>query len=464
MSMRAVPARAKAALETGDRMSGKRKREGAPEMMSVTICTMGDDGTFPVEVEESCSINSLKAAISESRNIARRAIALFADGGDVELDGRLSVASCLAEADATELYMMLASCNDQEVLEDIYSSTDGPSWPDQGQWCSDSPIGEWSGVTVDAIGNVVTLSLRDRGLRGTLPSSIQRLTAATKIDLQGNLGLAGHLTSLEECMELKLLNFARTGLSSVGAQIGVHRPRGCSVRLPSEISLTFAAMDPKSALDFCGIGLKKKEVKPWIGELKAKVASLELHRGCRLTSDTSDIEDSTELDFSKLGFVGELPSFGACINLVVFSCRENGFEGLLPSFAACASLEVFDCSINGYSGPLPSFGHCKKLRVFRCLQNAFSGLIPTFGSCENLQSLVCWGNMFCGSLPSFEACKELKEVRCQGNNLSALPNFANCTQLQIFWCQANNFSISAIADFKQRMSVAVPGAALKTGS
>ena len=51
-------------------------------------------------------------------------------------------------------------------LESLYFSTGGPNWTNHHNWLSKAPIGEWYGLTTNALGEVTQISLSQNGLTG----------------------------------------------------------------------------------------------------------------------------------------------------------------------------------------------------------------------------------------------------------------------------------------------------------
>ena len=68
----------------------------------------------------------------------------------------------------------------------LYESTDGPNWKQNENWLSDAPLADWYGVSTDAAGRVIQLSLVDNGLRGTIPPQIGNLRALRSLWLYSN--------------------------------------------------------------------------------------------------------------------------------------------------------------------------------------------------------------------------------------------------------------------------------------
>jgi Leucine-rich repeat (LRR) protein len=119
-------------------------------------------------------------AIAESRGIAnaRRLVAVHVAGEAEPLAGAQSVAGRMADAGASELFMLLRACDDRRVLEEIYNRGGGANWPRYAcaGWMTDAPLSEWYGVTADADGNATALHLG--GLEITTLSGIIALAEA----------------------------------------------------------------------------------------------------------------------------------------------------------------------------------------------------------------------------------------------------------------------------------------------
>ena len=73
------------------------------------------------------------------------------------------------------------------ALVEFYDSTGGDSWTNNDGWDTDSEVGDWYGVTVDAEDTLVRrLDLPDNGLEGPLPAVIASLTEMQTLDLADN--------------------------------------------------------------------------------------------------------------------------------------------------------------------------------------------------------------------------------------------------------------------------------------
>ena len=94
--------------------------------------------------------------------------------------------------------------SDKFALAALYEATDGPNWGRNDNWCTDAPLSEWYGVTVDTSGRVTELNLKANYLRlhstrgkskfvrvttvkrmcGSIPGELAQLTNLRKLDLE----------------------------------------------------------------------------------------------------------------------------------------------------------------------------------------------------------------------------------------------------------------------------------------
>ena len=81
---------------------------------------------------------------------------------------------------------------EKQALLDLYNLCDGAGWRIKTNWCSDHPLQDWYGVTIDrATGRVIRLDLSDNDLTGDISkwTSIASLTqliysTVTKFDMR----------------------------------------------------------------------------------------------------------------------------------------------------------------------------------------------------------------------------------------------------------------------------------------
>ena len=93
----------------------------------------------------------------------------------------------------------------REALVALHHATGGPDWTESDGWLSESPVGEWFGVTVDRDGQVTGIRLFWNNLRGQLPPGLGDVTTLRELYLYGNEltgGVPAELGSLTSLREL----------------------------------------------------------------------------------------------------------------------------------------------------------------------------------------------------------------------------------------------------------------------
>lgn len=80
---------------------------------------------------------------------------------------------------------------EREALIDLYNATNGSSWSNTTNWCSQAPISEWFGVECDASGNLIGLNLAANNLSGSLPDSFTELMDCCNYLIVGQNNLTG---------------------------------------------------------------------------------------------------------------------------------------------------------------------------------------------------------------------------------------------------------------------------------
>ncbi|WP_419937582.1 Ig-like domain-containing protein [Candidatus Palauibacter sp.] len=85
---------------------------------------------------------------------------------------------------------------DRAALVALYNATNGPNWVDNTNWLTDAPLHQWYGVSADASGRVLGLSLsgqsgggnyrKRHGLSGSVPAELGNLSNLRTLDLGVN--------------------------------------------------------------------------------------------------------------------------------------------------------------------------------------------------------------------------------------------------------------------------------------
>ena len=132
-----------------------------------------------------------------------------------------SVISSFAAVDA-DAELELEGPTDWDILVALYDATNGDNWTNNDNWCTDVPLSEWYGVTMDYYHNekVAFLDLSDNNLTGTIPEEIENLDLSS-LSLRNNQ-LTGEIpASIGNVSTLYHLNIANNKLTgSIPSELG----------------------------------------------------------------------------------------------------------------------------------------------------------------------------------------------------------------------------------------------------
>ena len=246
---------------------------------------------------------------------------------------------------------------EKEALIALYNSLGGSGWTNKVNWCSDKPVEEWYGVTVNGEGFVTGVSFENNNLLGTIPAEIGNLTNLKSLRIVGEPGVTGSIP--EEICNLESLE-----------TLQIENNESLSGNIPENI-----------------------------GDL-TNLVTLSV-KGCSVS--------------------GTMPeSIGNLVKLKSLDLSDNNLSGQIPDeFGNMLALEELYLEGNGLWGMI--FSHLVKfpnLEVCNLRGNDFIGQIPDeIGSLKNLTTLDVGSNHLWGTLPaSLVDCLALKELDLSYNS------------------------------------------------
>ena len=98
------------------------------------------------------------------------------------VDGKLSLTYTISQKPNLDYQLAL----EREALIAIYNALDGDNWTNNTNWCSDKPVSEWHGITINENGFVDNLSLDNNNLYGIIPRDIAKLSYLRWLILRDN--------------------------------------------------------------------------------------------------------------------------------------------------------------------------------------------------------------------------------------------------------------------------------------
>ena len=271
-------------------------------------------------------------------------------------------------------------------------------------WSADTAISDWDGVTLrGTTARVRYLDLRDRGLGGSIPADLDRLSNLTYLNLRRN-DLTGPIpTELDSLTNLRVLNLHSNELSGT---------------IPDLSSMTHLQQLYLANNSLNG-GLPE-----WLGDM-TNVKELWLW-GNELSGPIPNLSGMTALDRLKLQdnkLTGGIPAwFGEMTNLRYLYLHRNPLRGTIP----------------------PELGGMTKLRYVWLHSNELTGEIPEdLGNLDNLWDLNLHTNALEGSIPSeLGDLSSLTHLRLHRNELSGpIPGeLGNLSSLKFMWLHGNQLT------------------------
>ena len=252
--------------------------------------------------------------------------------------------------------------SEHKVLIDIFKALDGVNWNIKDNWCSDKPISEWFGITINKNGKVVALSLTANNLTGTIPHSIGRLKYLKHLNLSRN-NIRGFIPK-----EIGML------VSLVDLHLGDNKFTGS---IPSEIgNLKHLSHLTLNNNKFTGI------IPDEIGML-TKLRSVDL--------SNNKLSGAIPAKFSNLTILKEL------------FLNYNSLSDFIPAeFGELKQLKYLLLNNNKLTGSIPpEIGKMAKLSMLQLSDNNLTGAIPEeIGNLTKLNSLLLDNNKLTGKLPA----------------------------------------------------------------
>jgi len=285
--------------------------------------------------------------------------------------GPLSLSSRGTASPSPQKHERTLTLTSYEVLSQLYSDTGGSNWTTSTNWMSGTPCpsGAWYGVTCSG-SEVISLSVANNNLVGSLPSEIGQLTSlVSTLKLNGN-SLIGTIPSQIGLLSLLSSNLYLNSNDFTGF-------------IPSQIGQLTAM---QSFFWFNSNSLSGT-VPSELGRMTSMVTRFILY--------SNDLSGSLP---SQLGLLSLMTSY-----MYIYV---NDFSGSLPSqLGQMTSMEKqWNVRTNSFFGTLPSqLGRLSLMTAdFYLRVNDFTGSFPSqLGQLTGLTEDVEWDtNSFCSDVPS----------------------------------------------------------------
>ncbi|KAL6010443.1 hypothetical protein ACLOJK_000875, partial [Asimina triloba] len=303
------------------------------------------------------------------------------------------------------------------------SSSPPLNWPSSNGSTASADCCTWEGITCDFNGSVTHLRLPQRGLQGSISSSLSRLASLSQLNLSLNSLIGTIPAGLLFHPHLQILDLSFNRLSGE-CPTSPNNQTKLNLQIINVSSNSLTGTFPAINLAPSLTAVNARNNGFW-GPLPSVCTN----------SNSSSVN---LLDFSSNKFNGNIPpGFGACPKLEVFRAGFNHLSGQLPAdLFNAVSLQCISLPFNSLSGRLDGeqLVQLTNLTVLELNNNEFSGELPwTIGKLANLEQLLLFSNNLSGSLPpSLTNCTKLKSLNLRGNFLNgelSTVNFSSLAQL-----------------------------------
>ena len=273
-------------------------------------------------------------------------------------------------------------------------------------WSADTHIVDWAGVTVRGTpGRVGRLDLRSRGLDGSIPAVLGRLSSLTYMNLRTN-DLNGPIPAeLGDLTNLRVLNLHSNRLT--GPIPDLSELTGLEeMYLPNNMLIGPVPTWLNSMSEMRELWLWGNELSGTIPDLsgmtsldKLKLAGNNLEGGVPGASVLPPQLRWLIIQQNPLG--GTIPDLSGMTRLTALWLHTNGLTGEIPASHLPPNVTSLNLHSNQLSGEIPNLSGLERLQWLRLQHNQLSGTIPTtLGDTPSLTRLWLHGNMLEGPIPA----------------------------------------------------------------
>ena len=322
---------------------------------------------------------------------------------------------------------------EREALIAFYHATNGDQWKNNTNWCSDKPVNEWYGLTIEN-GYVIHLILTENNLSGYLPECIGELQHLMGIYLWGNYNLGGKLPA--ELFSLENLKSLDIHCCAFEGEIPPNIQRLSNLLLLSIGNNKFTGSFPSEIGELKNLYSLFIDNADYILGKESQPINYNNFTPCEFPRSLCKLTNLEHLDARKNNFIGNIPpEIGQLKNLRRLTLSCNLFSGSIPvEVCSLPNLEILNLEYNDLTGELPrEIGNLKKLQQLILPNNLLEGTIPNeICTLPELRTLYLQNyeyalnpsgkvnyNKFSGEIPAdIGNLTELSQLALYNNNLT----------------------------------------------
>nr|VDD35060.1 unnamed protein product [Brassica oleracea] len=276
-----------------------------------------------------------------------------------------------------------ASQDDATIMQSLKSTLHLTPGVD---WSNPDPC-KWPSVQCDGSNRVTRIQLKQKGISGTLPPDLQKLSELIVLELFSNK-ISGPVPDLSGLTHLQRLNLHDNLFDSTPANL-------------------FSGMNSLQEVYLDNNPFASWEIPETIKEATS-LKNLSLVN-CNLAGSIPDFFSSqtlpslVSLKLSRNNLQGGLPSSFGASSLQQLYLNGQKLFGSISVLQKMTSLVEVDLQANTFWGPIPDLSGLQSLRLFNVRENQLTGLVPpSFTGLKSLTVVNLTNNCFQGPTPLFD--------------------------------------------------------------
>lgn len=283
------------------------------------------------------------------------------NNSDSERKAKISFKSKTGNLSDTLTVIQESNVDEKAALTDFFNKANGNGWTRKDNWCSDKPLSEWFGITVEN-GKITGIALENNNLTGTISAEIEKLRRLKVLNLYNNKLTGSIPETIGGCNDLSSLNIALNKLSG---------------SIPETLSLLENLNDV------------------WL-QFNSLTGSI--------PSALFNLKRLKEADLSYNKLSGVIPdNIGNLSSIIYLSLSGNALSGSVPaSVGSLQNLTYLLLGSNQLTGSIPeSLFRIEKLKSFSADYNHLSGTLPEdVKFAKGIDRLDLYGNELSGKIPA----------------------------------------------------------------